>query len=241
MPVKYRCSLLTQCPMKVKFGALVTEGRGKLGGHVASRNRSGAYLRTKVTPVNPETVYQTAVRNRLTGISQDWRGLTAEQRAAWNAAVENFAKTDIFGDLKNPSGNSLYQRLNNNLLIVGSAQITVPPLPSEVYAPSALSLAADLSSTTVTATYAPVIPAGQAVKVYATPLMSAGVSFVKSEYRLIEVIVAADVSPYNLYPTWNAKFGLLVVGAKVFVKFVPVNSVTGQEGTALSASTIVVA
>jgi hypothetical protein len=227
--------------MKIKFGALVTEGRGKLGGHVASRNRSGSYLRTKVTPVNPETTYQTAVRNRLTGISQDWRGLTPAQRAAWNAAVENFAKTDIFGDLKNPSGNTLYQRLNNNLVTVGSAQITVPPLPSEVYAAATLSVIADVSDASIDVSYTPVIPAGQAVKVFATPLLSAGISFVKSEYRLLEVIVAADVTPYDIYPAWNARFGLLTAGAKLFVKFVGVNSATGQEGTALTASTIVIA
>ena len=107
--------------MKIKFGALVVAGRGKIGGHVASRNRAGAYLRTKVTPVNPATVYQVAVRNRLAGISTDWRGLTAAQRTAWNAAVSDYAKTDIFGDIRNPSGFNLHQKLNNNLVNIAKA------------------------------------------------------------------------------------------------------------------------
>jgi hypothetical protein len=47
--------------MKMKFGAIVTEGRGKIGGHVASKNKSGAYLRTKVTPVNRQSVAQSNV------------------------------------------------------------------------------------------------------------------------------------------------------------------------------------
>jgi len=47
--------------MKMKFGAIVVDGRGKIGGHVASKNRGGAYLRTKVTPSNPQTGYQAAV------------------------------------------------------------------------------------------------------------------------------------------------------------------------------------
>ena len=30
--------------MKMKWGALVVDGRGKIGGQVASKNRAGAYL-----------------------------------------------------------------------------------------------------------------------------------------------------------------------------------------------------
>ena len=58
--------------MKLKFGAIVTDGRGKIGGHVASKNRSGAYLRTKVTPSNPNTVAQVQVRSILASLSQSW-------------------------------------------------------------------------------------------------------------------------------------------------------------------------
>ena len=37
--------------MKTKFGAIIVAGSGKINGFVASKNRAGAYLRTKVTPV----------------------------------------------------------------------------------------------------------------------------------------------------------------------------------------------
>ena len=39
--------------MKIKFGSEVVDGRGKIGGHVYSKNKGGAYKRTKVTPSNP--------------------------------------------------------------------------------------------------------------------------------------------------------------------------------------------
>ena len=73
--------------MKTKFGAVIVAGSGKVGGHVASHNRGGAYLRTKVTPVNPNTSYQAGVRNRLATIATSWKGLTAAQRLNWNGAV----------------------------------------------------------------------------------------------------------------------------------------------------------
>lgn len=93
--------------MKTKFGAIIVDGRGKIGGHVASKNRGGAYLRTKVTPANAQTSAQNQVRNLFTSLTQGWRGLTQAQRDAWNAAVLDYSRTDIFGDIRNPSGINL--------------------------------------------------------------------------------------------------------------------------------------
>lgn len=93
--------------MKIKFGALVTDGRGKLGGHVASKNRSGNYLRTKVTPSNPQTAAQQATRAVLGSLSTAWSGLTLAQRNSFNSAVGDWSGTNIFGDIKNPTGKNL--------------------------------------------------------------------------------------------------------------------------------------
>ena len=40
---------------KIKFGMMMTDASGKLGGQVFSKNRGGSYVRTKVTPTNPQT------------------------------------------------------------------------------------------------------------------------------------------------------------------------------------------
>lgn len=228
--------------MKTKFGALVVDGRGKIGGHVASKNRAGSYLRTKVTPVNPQSDAQVNARNRLAGISSAWRGLTAAQRSAWNASVGDFAKTDIFGDLRNPTGFNLYQRLNNNLLNIGQSVITVPPAPLAVDAFTSFSVAVEDNTVAelVEITYDPAIAADHSVKVFATPPLSAGVSFVKSEYRQIDVMLAADVSPFDITAEYVAKFGSTgTAGQKVFVKLVQVENSSGIEGVPFSHDTIV--
>lgn len=229
--------------MKMKFGAIVTDGRGKIGGHVASKNRAGAYLRTKVTPVNPRFPDQTVVRNRLGGLAQAWRGLTEAQRASWNAAVGAFAKTDIFGDLKNPTGFNLYQQINNNLIRIGETALDTPPSPVAVVdiIIGALSVAA--AAGTASLAYTAGADATSMIEVAATAPISAGVSFVKSEYRLIGSFLANALSPYDLATEYVAKFGSLAgqSGKKIFVRTKAISVATGIAGTPQSTSAIIAA
>jgi len=226
--------------MKAKFGSIVVDGRGKLGGHVYSKNRSGAYVRTKVTPTNPQTASQTAVRNRLTSFSQGWRGLTEAQRDAWNNAVTDFAKTDVFGDIKNPTGLNLYVGLNSNLAQVGVGAISTPPLPSEVEALVTTSLVASVGTSQVDVTFGPSpVPADTAFVVEATTGVSAGRNFLKNEFREIAVLDAGETSVWAGGSDWIAKFGSLIEGTKIGIRLTPVNKVTGQKGASLVATAIV--
>lgn len=238
MPCSCGVVLIHLLYMKAKFGMIVVAGSGKIGGHVASRNRGGTYFRTKVTPVNPQTTSQLNSRNRLTTRSQAWRGLTQAQRDAWNGAVANFARTDIFGDLKNPTGFNLYQKLNNNLVNVGQAVLTLPPVPSAILTVLATVLAPAAGAGTLALTLSAAVPAATSVKVFATAPQSPGVSFVKSEYRQISILPAATATPVALGAAYVAKFGSWLVNQKIFVKIVFVNNANGQESQAQQISAI---
>lgn len=228
--------------MKIKFGALVVDGRGKIGGHVASKNRSGAYLRTKVTPVNPNTSAQSAVRSRLGDLSQAWKSLTQEQRNAWNAAVQSFAKTDIFGDLKNPSGLNLYVRLNSNLINAGASAIATPPLPTGADTIAILDFTAQVTGDVLILDTLAAVPANTSLVVRTTPLLSPGINFVKSEYRQIEVFPAGTASgSINIFLSFTERFGALVAGQKVFAEVMFVNTDTGEVSVKQSYTAIVAA
>ena len=226
--------------MKVKFGALITDGRGKIGGHVMSKNRAGAYMRTKVTPVNPNTGYQIAVRQRLSTCAIAWRGLGAAAILQWNAAVAAFKSTDIFGDLKNPTGFNLYCRLNCNLLLAGAAAISVPPLPLAVSTLTTLTpsqVHAGATSITYAATPTPAL---HQLIVLASAPISPGKSFVKSELRVIGQVAPATATPYVATAAYAAKFGGPgLAGQKVFFEAFYIHLTTGQAGAKLQASCIV--
>jgi hypothetical protein len=228
--------------MKMKWGALVVDGRGKIGGHVASKNRSSAYLRTKVTPVNPQTSYQLGARNRFTGFSQAWSALTQDQRNAWNSAVADYAKTNIFGDLVNPSGFNLFQRLNNNRSICLQAQLNSPPLPGAVGVIVCAALTADVSDDKIELVMTGAVPALTYGKLFATPPLSPGKQFVKSQYRMLGVMDPAEATPYDATVLYKQKYGSVgAAGQKIFLKIVACSQNTGQEGTPSEVSAIVTA
>src|SRR5690606_37427563 len=98
---------------KVKFGMMMTDARGKLGGQVFSKNRAGSFVRTKVTPANPNTEANRKARALFFEISQQWSSLSQQVRDSFDAAVQDWARTDIFGDLRNPTRKNLCQSLTN--------------------------------------------------------------------------------------------------------------------------------
>lgn len=227
--------------MKAKFGAMMVDGSGKLGGHVWAKNRGGNYVRTKTTPLNPQTTSQTTVRNTFTGNSQAWRGLTDAERAAWTSATANFKGTDQFGDVRSLSGSQLYMRINNNLVNVGAAVLSVPPVPTAVTPLSSIALAFSSTASTSTITFAPTpIPTGYKLILEGTAPTSAGVSFVKNKFRKIIVVAAAGASPENWYAAYVAKFGTAAIGQRITVRGKYIDTTTGLTSQWLEATTITV-
>lgn len=201
---------------KIKFGMMMTDARGKLGGHVFAKNRSGNYIRTKVTPVNPSTSYQTAVRALFAAITAGWSVLTNAQRVAFNAAVGDWSTTDIFGDLKNPSGKTLYQRLNQNAQNVGYAALTTPPAKETVPEDVVTDVTIAIGAGTLTLTGASA-SADATILLSATPQLSQGTTFVKDRLRNIGFQVASTFAAATAYTDYTAKFGIPTAGDNVSV------------------------
>jgi hypothetical protein len=227
---------------KIKFGAIVVAASGKSNGHVFTKNRGGAVLRTKVTPTNPQSASQIAARGRFSTNSQGWRGLSDAARQAWNSAVNDFKRTDIFGDIKTPSGINLYVRLNTNLALVETAALTLPPVPTEVPRVLTLSVATAEGAGTMVATYTDAIPANAAMVLKATPAMSPGKTFVKSDLRVIGTYLTADASPLNIAADYVAKFGSIgAAGQKIHFEAFLIDTDTGINGAKIAATSIIAA
>ena len=219
----------------------MTDARGKLGGQVFSKTRSGSVIRTKVTPVNPQTQYQSVARALFGKISQRWRILTDVQRNAWASAAEEAAKTNVFGDQYFSSGKNFFQELNGNILNAtdGSATIfdtpplqTPPPIRTLVAATFSLSgqeITLDLSGALGSATAYLIIEV--------TPYASAGRRNFSGSFRKLLVIAANGLpSAGDLYDFYVARFGIPPVRAAVGIRVKGIS----ESGAASPYSTIVV-
>jgi len=228
---------------KILFTAFMADARGKVAGSVFSRNRAGGYVRTKVTPVNPQTTYQSGVRSRLTGNSQAWRGLTAAQRSGWNTGAINFPKTDIFGNQQILSGQQLYTGLNNNLLNTGTSTISTIPTPQAVGAITSATLTMAAGAQTASLAFAPTpVPTSTTWLIFATPGISPGKTFVRNLYKQIKTIAAGSATPNNIAAAYIARYGAVpVAGQQVFLRIIPISTISGQSGQSYEISTIVAA
>lgn len=227
----------------VKFGAGISEMRGKEGGVVYSRNAFGSYIKTKVSPVNPQTALQQAQRSLMGNLAQAWVSLSSGQKAAWDNLGSQVTRINRFGDSTTYTGFSLFMRLNRNLSVIGQSAITTAPTLPTIPVLTAGALSAVVAGPTMTQAFAPTTPgSGLYIAFYATNNILTGRRFVKNYYRLVTVQSNPGSSPSNIYAAWNAVFNnVLVAGAKIFTKIKIIDSATGFDGTPDVAETTVLA
>ena len=159
---------------------------------------------------------QTAVRQSFGAISQAWSGLTATQRDSWNSAVNDWQRTNIFADLITPSGKALYQRLNNQLVASGQAQVSLPPAKLEMVEGIVTSAEFTLAGISLDLTGSYTLGNANII-VYATPMLSQGTSFVKNRLRQINTSLASAIDGVVSFENYVAKFGTPIVGANIYV------------------------
>jgi hypothetical protein len=226
--------------MKGKFGMIIVDGRGKLGGHVLTKNRQGAAARTKVTPINRRSNSQQNARSTFTNLSQDWRDLSQADRDAWNSAAGDFKKTNIFGDSYSPTGKNLYAIVNSNLLAAGQATVTVPPAAESPTAVTSFSVASNTTAAQTLAYVPTPVAADNTLIIEATRPLSAGVGAAGAQYRKIGTVAAAAASPFNSFAAYTAVFGTPVAGKKIFFRCTPINNNSGMKGIPMQASSVTV-
>lgn len=220
---------------KITFSAVVGQARGSQGATTFSRNRGGAYTRSRVAPLNPRTARQTEIRNRMSAVAAAWRALTDAQRAAWTALGVNMTRTDSLGTSYQLTGSQAYAA--NNLVRNQLGQASVTAAPALDAAPDVTAGASTASGATgaVIANWTGNGTATQKIAVYATAPFSAGKSFVKdSQYKFMGY-VAGNLLTLTITAAYAAAFGapgIANIGQKIGIKLVPV-STNYFEGTSV--------
>jgi hypothetical protein len=226
--------------MKAKFGAIITDGRGKLGGKVFSKNHYGIYEKIKVTPTNPASPYSALIRANHKSIVLAWELLTDSDRYTWNAGTKNFPQKNTFGDTVYLSGFALFLKLNINRLLLNQSIINTCPAITKNTNISDASCEVREIDNTVMLTFSPPCPADFNYKVYASASLSPGISYSNKRFKLIAKLTSLDLSTFDLSTAYNTRFGNVgSLGKKVFFKIIPTEIATGHECEPFIFSTII--
>jgi hypothetical protein len=189
---------------------------GSHDGKTHSRNRYGQYVRNRATPVNPNSTQQGVTRARLALYAANWRTLTDAQRAGWRTLGLSMSRTDSLGQTYTLTGLQAFTSVNSLKAAAGDAAVN--DAPALVTPEALLSVTPTLTAIAFSIAYtATPLAANTRAFIFVSPQRSAGRAF-ESDFRLLAVTAAAAASPHNALAAYTAKFGVPVVGNRIFLK-----------------------
>ncbi len=120
----------------IKYGAIVTELKGKSGGHVFQAGRANPIIRTKNgKKVKPQSYRADAdfmafinkIPNLITLISQAWNKLSDANRESWQSLLGIYQFKDKFGDTYNGTAYQIFTSMNMNAKLIDQDLILAAP------------------------------------------------------------------------------------------------------------------
>lgn len=189
---------------------------GSHAGVTHSRNRYGQYVRSRATPVNPNTSAQVVARAYLQTASAGWRALTQAQRDAWDTYAATKPRTNSLGQTYYLTGAQTYVGYYGLYSQAGLTVLVIPPTSGPATPLATLTITMDdpdVPDCDAAFTATP-LAAGVKLMLETTPMVSAGRQYLQ-DYRLLVTSAAAAASPLAFETQYVARFGTLQEDAKV--------------------------
>jgi hypothetical protein len=188
----------------ILLGGGVAQASGSVGGVTFSRNRGGAYMRTRAIPVDPGTSEQSRVRAATAQCATRWQTqLTTAQREAWDTYALNVPLPNALGQPRNVGGIGMYIRSNVPRILLQVTGIDiVDDAPTEFNlgdysAPAVVSLTAATDTLSMNFTEADdwVTEDGAAMIVWGSRARPPSINFFKGPYRESGSVVGNSTTP----------------------------------------------
>ena len=182
--------------MRVKLGSIISEASGKLGGHHIGKNRSVNVLSTNRKKTTKPSKMQAYQKTLYKAVNAAWQALTPAQRALWNSFPSFYE-----------SGQNLFFGRNLPLLRCGLPIIFSPVNEVEPFIDNVFTATFCPSKLHLMVDYPLLIEKNTVLIVFATPVLSNGISNVSKYYRFIGSFSGSYLFPLNVYGFWSAIFG----------------------------------
>lgn len=222
----------------IKLGALITEISGKIGGQSFGHGNGGTYLKNNGSQINTRTNKQLKQRNNTALISSTWRQLSTVQKDSFKREAINYPYTNRIGETKYYSGFNLFQKFNQNRILInesiilkcpGFDSLSNPTINIDSYGSSFFNVSATATSKK------------DKYLIFATPGISPGIDNPFKYFKLVKVATASDlVAPLDIYREYFSVFGQYQENNAVFVGIKAVKIDSGNDGGIVSTAKAII-
>lgn len=223
----------------VKFGAIIVDSRGSVGGMTIKGTRAGPVMQRKATPTRTLSQMTSINRSRLAELSKDWfNNLDVGQRDDWRALAAANPIPNTWGDEFPLSGIAMFIRVNLTLYSVGEIKIFDAPANQAVTALASVNLSVTAPNTAAIAFTAKPTPANHLLLVNATLKLSAGINNFTGRFFFLDHGAAAEPSPFNIAAAWAEHVGDFVAGAEYAVQATLINITNGARAAPILSAVL---
>lgn len=230
----------------VKYGAIITEIKGKVNGAVFQGGTAGPQMKadpaliaaivsgSKLTKADAGRVMNPQANIGL--VSTTWKTLDDADRQTWVAAAPNYMFKNKFGEPYTASGFQVYMSLNTNLVAVGEPMVTVAPLPTLLIPTPPCNIVYGIGAAPKLRFTYEVLTGFKGV-LYASVSQSAGKSLTKGRLKAIAVFAAGSGTAYDLDSQYQNIFGSIPLHGNVWFVFRCTELSTGQQNQSYTVQT----
>jgi hypothetical protein len=205
---------------RVKFGALVTEIRGSIGGTTFQSNAYGYTIKNKPCMIKPSSVSALNIQRIMREVTTAWRGLTDIQRSSFVTYASTFPQYAKYNPSSLLGGYDIFVMWNctrltgSQPLIKAAANVGVTfPIVAPSLSRSGGSLLFNLNES--------IGEPDAAWLVSLSPVVPASRNFVGSTFRFMTAVATGDPD-INFTAFYQSIFGTLPVASDtVFARLVP--------------------
>lgn len=203
----------------IKFGAVITDSRGSIGGHTFKGTGYGPIWTLRALPAKGTNRKQSAIRANFSALTKRWWGiLDSTQRDAWRALGAANPTTNRWGDEYALTGLAYFVKLNQRLFTAGLTQIDDAPSDQTVASLLTATLAVTApSSATLTFTTSPVV-ADHVLYLFGTREQSPGAENFDGKFFFLLTSATSATSPLSLSSAWLSNIGRLTSGRQYAVR-----------------------
>lgn len=221
------------------IGLISSDARGKVGGAVLSRSRSGTTIKARTAPKFPGSPAQVSSQASLANANLSWKSLDDDSRTTWMVYAASITWANSLGGTYSPTGQQLYTQAFINALYFSLT-------PPAVF-PTSLVLPFTISSVYCTRRATELIM-GITASIADSPwyflcfggrFVHASVNYTTTKGRTLLGAIT-DTEEFDVQDLYIGRFGQLPpVGTNVPVRIVPMSSNAFISGTIWNSAVVV--